>query len=249
MGARGDLGHHAAIGPVLVELAEHDVGQDFARPRRAAAHHGGGGFVAAGFDAQNRQARKAVRPLIGSRQSSKPFGVMPQNRTLRLGTRGSKLALVQANMVADLLHAKGAASEIVVLKTTGDRIQDRPLADAGGKGLFVKELEDALLRNDDRSCRPFDEGRADRTAARARADRVPAARRSERGVPCLHKARALADLPQGRTGRNEFGAPPGPGGARGDPISTSSCCAAMSTRASASSTTARWMRSCLPMPV
>lgn len=73
---------------------------------------------------------------------------MPQNELsheggpLRLGTRGSKLALVQANMVAGLM---GAPCEIVVLKTSGDRIQDRPLADAGGKGLFVKELEDALL--------------------------------------------------------------------------------------------------------
>src|SRR5580765_8393042 len=66
---------------------------------------------------------------------------------LRIGTRGSKLALVQANMVADLLRVRGSASEIVVLKTTGDKILDRPLADAGGKGLFVKELEDALLSN------------------------------------------------------------------------------------------------------
>jgi hydroxymethylbilane synthase len=66
---------------------------------------------------------------------------------LRIGTRGSRLALVQANMVADLLRGIGAASEIVVLKTTGDKIQDRSLADAGGKGLFVKELEDALLND------------------------------------------------------------------------------------------------------
>jgi hydroxymethylbilane synthase len=71
---------------------------------------------------------------------------MPQNRTLRLGTRGSKLALVQANMVRDRLGAQ--ACEIVILKTSGDRIQDRSLADAGGKGLFVKELEDALLREE-----------------------------------------------------------------------------------------------------
>ncbi|HXC55558.1 MAG TPA: hydroxymethylbilane synthase [Rhizomicrobium sp.] len=73
---------------------------------------------------------------------------MSQNRILRLGTRGSKLALVQANMVRDRLLARGAACEIVILKTSGDRIQDRSLADAGGKGLFVKELEDALLRDD-----------------------------------------------------------------------------------------------------
>jgi len=48
-------------------------------------------------------------------------------------------------MVRDRLIAAGAACEIVILKTSGDRIQDRSLADAGGKGLFVKELEDALL--------------------------------------------------------------------------------------------------------
>lgn len=73
---------------------------------------------------------------------------MPQNRTLRLGTRGSKLALVQAHLVQDRLIAGGAPCDIVILKTSGDRIQDRSLADAGGKGLFVKELEDALLRDE-----------------------------------------------------------------------------------------------------
>src|ERR1700761_4247430 len=73
---------------------------------------------------------------------------MPQNAPLRLGTRGSKLALVQANLVRDRLVASGAACEIVILKTSGDRIQDRSLADAGGKGLFVKELEEALLKEE-----------------------------------------------------------------------------------------------------
>ncbi|HWA30798.1 MAG TPA: hydroxymethylbilane synthase [Rhizomicrobium sp.] len=73
---------------------------------------------------------------------------MPQNnsRTLKLGTRGSKLALVQAEMVRAGLAAKGFPTvEIVVLKTSGDRIQDKSLADSGGKGLFTKELEEALL--------------------------------------------------------------------------------------------------------
>jgi hydroxymethylbilane synthase len=71
---------------------------------------------------------------------------------LRLGTRGSALALAQTNMViAALARANGwsddeaaARTEIVPIKTSGDRIQDRPLADIGGKGLFAKELEEAL---------------------------------------------------------------------------------------------------------
>ncbi|CAK0742367.1 hydroxymethylbilane synthase [uncultured Gammaproteobacteria bacterium] len=69
---------------------------------------------------------------------------------LRIGTRGSPLALAQANETLDRLaraHAGLAGSgaiEIIVIKTTGDQIQDRTLAEAGGKGLFTKEIEDAL---------------------------------------------------------------------------------------------------------
>jgi hydroxymethylbilane synthase len=64
---------------------------------------------------------------------------------LRLGTRGSQLALFQANAVADLLRARAAvACEIVVIRTSGDRQADAALAPIGGKGLFVKEIEDAL---------------------------------------------------------------------------------------------------------
>jgi len=72
---------------------------------------------------------------------------------LRLGTRGSKLALVQAGLVREALSnampalAQPGAIEVVTIRTTGDAIQDRPLADAGGKGLFVKEIEEALLDN------------------------------------------------------------------------------------------------------
>ncbi len=76
---------------------------------------------------------------------------MSQTPRLRLGTRGSPLALAQANEVrarlagADPeLGAEGAV-EIVVITTTGDTIQDRTLADIGGKGLFTKEIEEALL--------------------------------------------------------------------------------------------------------
>src|SRR5262245_65358976 len=70
---------------------------------------------------------------------------------LKIGTRGSKLALTQAGLVRDALAkavpalAAADAIEIVVIKTTGDAIQDRPLSEAGGKGLFVKEIEEAML--------------------------------------------------------------------------------------------------------
>jgi hydroxymethylbilane synthase len=70
---------------------------------------------------------------------------------LRIGTRGSKLALTQTGLVRDALAAAvpelaaPGAIEIVVIKTTGDAIQDRPLSEAGGKGLFVKEIEEAML--------------------------------------------------------------------------------------------------------
>jgi hydroxymethylbilane synthase len=64
---------------------------------------------------------------------------------LRIGTRGSALALWQARTVASLLAARGVATEIVTYKTSGDRLQERPLTETGTKGLFVKELEDALL--------------------------------------------------------------------------------------------------------
>ena len=67
------------------------------------------------------------------------------DRPLRIGTRGSALALWQANEVARLL---GTPTEIVVLKTTGDKRQDVSLAAIGGKGLWVKELEEALLRDE-----------------------------------------------------------------------------------------------------
>jgi hydroxymethylbilane synthase len=64
---------------------------------------------------------------------------------LRIGTRGSALALWQARTVASLLAGRGVAAEIVVYKTSGDRLQEAPLTEVGTKGLFVKELEDALL--------------------------------------------------------------------------------------------------------
>jgi hydroxymethylbilane synthase len=64
--------------------------------------------------------------------------------TLRIGTRGSPLALWQAHTVAALLEAAGTSTEIVRIKTAGDRLQEAPLSEVGGKRLFVKEIEDAL---------------------------------------------------------------------------------------------------------
>jgi len=65
---------------------------------------------------------------------------------VRIATRGSELALAQARAVAARVEAElGARTELVIVTTTGDRIQDRPLAAVGGKGLFVKEIEEALL--------------------------------------------------------------------------------------------------------
>ncbi len=71
--------------------------------------------------------------------------------SLRIGTRGSPLALAQAHearerlMAAHPALAAPGAIEIRVIKTTGDKVQDRPLSEIGGKGLFTKEIEEALL--------------------------------------------------------------------------------------------------------
>jgi hydroxymethylbilane synthase len=90
---------------------------------------------------------KSSNGLQSLSQDSKAPSVNPQSpqSPLRLGTRGSKLALIQAELVRAALAGRGVACDIVPVRTTGDRITDRPLAEVGGKGLFTKELEDALL--------------------------------------------------------------------------------------------------------
>ena len=73
---------------------------------------------------------------------------------LRIGTRGSPLALAQTELLAAALKSKHphlalpGGIEVVTITTSGDRIQDRPLSEAGGKGLFTKEIEEALLANE-----------------------------------------------------------------------------------------------------
>jgi hydroxymethylbilane synthase len=80
-------------------------------------------------------------------QSSTPSA----DTVLRIGTRGSPLALVQARQVQARLAAAHALAPdriaIEIIRTSGDMIRDRPLAEVGGKGLFTKEIEDALLAN------------------------------------------------------------------------------------------------------
>ncbi len=64
---------------------------------------------------------------------------------LRLGTRGSRLALAQTRSVADALAALGVEVDVIVIRTSGDHLAHVALADFGGKALFVKEIEEALL--------------------------------------------------------------------------------------------------------
>ncbi|MGD0867687.1 MAG: hydroxymethylbilane synthase [Rhizomicrobium sp.] len=124
---------------------------------------------------------------------------MPQSQSsqkLRIGTRGSQLARIQTDMVQALLSRAGADCEVVAIKTSGDRIQDRTLADAGGKGLFTKELEDALL-----------DGRID-LAVHSMKD-VPTIFPEGLGIAALspredprdaflsHRAKSLMELPKG----------------------------------------------------
>ena len=69
---------------------------------------------------------------------------MTPSKTIRLATRASKLALWQANHVAATLNKASCQTELVPMTTEGDRVQNRPLHEIGGKGLFIKELECAL---------------------------------------------------------------------------------------------------------
>ncbi|MEO5372699.1 MAG: hydroxymethylbilane synthase [Alphaproteobacteria bacterium] len=121
---------------------------------------------------------------------------------LRIGTRGSPLALAQTNMVRDRLAAAHpdlaipGAIEVIIIKTTGDIVLDRPLAEIGGKGLFTKEIDEAML-----------EGRVDlavhsmKDVATVLPDGIVLPCMLPREDPrdaflCL-KARSLADLPAG----------------------------------------------------
>mmetsp|Transcript_33429 Transcript_33429/g.72139 ORF Transcript_33429/g.72139 Transcript_33429/m.72139 type:complete len:384 (+) Transcript_33429:292-1443(+) len=105
---------------------------------------------------QSRRGRSLALKVRGSGSSSSSGGAQTattQAKTalVKIGTRGSPLALAQAYLTRDLLKkthpelAEPGAIEIKIIKTTGDKILSQPLADVGGKGLFTKEIDDALL--------------------------------------------------------------------------------------------------------
>lgn len=122
--------------------------------------------------------------------------------TLRLGTRGSMLARMQSQIIADLLEKKhrGLKVELIICRTTGDRIQDKPLHEAGGKGLFTKELEEALLaRTIDFAVHSFKDVPVTMPLV-DQAELIVAAvptREDVRDVLISKKAQTIADLPAG----------------------------------------------------
>ena len=140
MGARGDFRDDSAERAVRLVLADHRLREDHA----AAGDERGGAVVARGFEAEDQRHDAAFAPAhrlgLVSRVMTRP---------IILGTRGSPLALAQARQVASRLEVAhewpAGTVEIRVVKTTGDRVQDRPLAEIGGKALWTKELDAALL--------------------------------------------------------------------------------------------------------
>ena len=122
--------------------------------------------------------------------------------TLRLGTRGSVLAKTQSQLVASELEKrhKNLVVEVIILKTSGDQIQDKPLYEFGGKGLFTKEIEQALQRNEiDVAVHSFKDVPVTQPLVPVD-DLVIAAvpeREDPRDVFCSLVARQIADLPQG----------------------------------------------------
>lgn len=150
MRARRDFGNDAAIGAVFGLLPRDAVRQN----GPVAGDERGRGFVAARFKAEDQSHNIALpftRPFIGraSHASSGTMTKLPTpDQPLRIGTRASPLAMAQAHMaVAALIASHGLdpqALEIVPVTATGDKIQDRALAEVGGKALWTREL-DAML--------------------------------------------------------------------------------------------------------
>jgi hydroxymethylbilane synthase len=102
------------------------------------------------FQRRRRSNRQFIDLLFLRRlQGLQLFELWPlmSHNPVRIGTRGSQLALWQARWVQQAIEQQwpGTATELTIIKTTGDKITDVPLAKVGGKGLFVKEIEEALM--------------------------------------------------------------------------------------------------------
>jgi len=124
------------------------------------------------------------------------------SQTLRIGSRGSPLALAQARELRERLSAACGlapdAVEIRVIKTTGDVIQDRPLSEVGGKGLFTKEIEQALIDNAiDLAVHSSKDMPTVLPPGLILAATLP--REDVRDAFVSKKAKSLADLPKGAT--------------------------------------------------
>lgn len=155
MGAGGHLRHHAAERPMLLDLRQNPLRQHLP----PLCHQGGGGLIATRLESQNQQGVNpfAKRPLTyynNGTMTAKPN----THATFTIGTRGSPLALAQTYETRERLAAAwpelaqppvGGVDpvEIQVIKTTGDMVLDRPLSEIGGKGLFTRELDEAMLDN------------------------------------------------------------------------------------------------------
>src|SRR5882672_6888669 len=122
------------------------------RPQRPRAYGSLDGRASRKIISRARRAparRKGIAPQNPKRRSSpRPLPLQKGQvvRHLRIGTRGSLLAKWQAEFVRKrLFAAAGVEAEIVIIKTSGDKFANAPLTQIGGKGIFVKELEDALM--------------------------------------------------------------------------------------------------------
>ncbi len=125
-----------------------------------------------------------------------------QSAHLRLGTRGSMLAQAQSRMIAEQIQRQHPhlKVELVICKTTGDKIQDRPLHDAGGKGLFTKEIEEALLsRTVDFAVHSFKDVPVTMPLVDSSKLIIAAVPKREDARDCLVslKAKSIRELPQG----------------------------------------------------
>ena len=157
MRPRGDLRHHAAIGRVLALLAQHRLRQH----APVLVQHRRRRLVAGGLDAQHRaHAANPIFPVARESNRTRAMtAAMPPSPLvkphthalpLRVGTRGSPLALIQTRgflavltRFCPVLRSLDVFEEHAI-RTTGDAVQDRRLAEIGGKGLFAKEIHEAL---------------------------------------------------------------------------------------------------------